>query len=130
MKETIRRGDAWWTFAYGFGRIQRARALSYSLLPDAVKRAQIANQDITMKELMDKVGPEVYIQYSHTIRVELAVLVLDSAHDWNKSEKSARDYVDEDLPEGVGDEIAGRIADVISGAQLSDDEKKTSELKL
>lgn len=110
---------------YGFGRVQKAKVLFYSHLPDACKRAQIANPDITEMELIAKASPQEVLEYNQRLGVELAKLVLNEAPDWDKAKVSVEEYVDSYLPEDVGLEIAVRMRDVVAGSSLTPDEKKT-----
>src|SRR3990167_5315506 len=123
--EWIERDNKRFQILYGFGRIQRTKVLFYSLLHDACKRAQIANPDITEKELIAKASPQEILEYNQKLGVELAKLVLNDAPDWDKTKVSVEEYVDSYLPEDVGLEIANRMRDVVAGNTLTPDEKKT-----
>ena len=122
--ERIERKDGWWSFMYGFGRIQRARHIFTKNLPESIQRAIIANPDIDMKELMTKTSPDVITEMNERIGKEIVALVLHGAHDWDKEKVSAEDYVDGSLPEDIGNEIVSRMRDVVNRVSLSDDQKK------
>src|SRR3990167_3754251 len=99
-----RDGGRWWEIAVGYGKIQMARHVFTKNLPDAFKRAQIANPDVDNADLMKKISAEEITQYNQLTGREVCVLVLVAAHDMEKGADKQK-YVDEDLPPDIADEM-------------------------
>jgi len=126
MKRKVERpGGLWWEISLGFGRVQRARSFSYSAMPEAMKRAQVADPELGPAELLAKSTVEERIEYRRATARQYAIIALDAAHDWVRHQITAEEYVDRLLPEDVGDEIAEAVVTFLAGAALPPDEKKT-----
>ena len=127
MLERIERDDGkFWTILVGYGRIQRARAILMKNLPDAVKRAQVADPDASDIDLMRKASPEDIANYNAQTGIEIAKLVLHEAHDWDKAVVTVADYVDGYLPEEIGSEILRRVGIAVAAATMLPESKKNS----
>ena len=124
--EWIERDGKKWQIMYGYGRLQRARFLLYSLLPDSLKRAHIADPDGTGTDLLKRATPEDALSYTTRTGVEIAKLVLNEATDWDKSTMDVSTYVDSSLPSDVGDEIFRRVSNAIEDGTVSGESKKNS----
>ena len=124
MMQEVRRGETWWRFRLGFGRIQRARALSYALLPDAIKRAQIANPDMTSEEAKAKLGIEELLAFQRDSAIEYVKLVLDDASDWDRAKMSKEEYVEAQMPEDIGMEITAIVQRALLSGMTEDAKKK------
>src|SRR3989304_5114056 len=93
--EEIRRGDAWWKITYGYGRIQRVRAIYRNRLPEKARRALVTNPDASLEELFKEIGAEEYSTYGDAVAKDVIAAVLQSAHDWNGTD--AGGYMEESL---------------------------------
>ena len=122
--EWIEREGKKWQIMYGYGRLQRARFLLYSLLPDSLKRAHIADPDGSGTDLLKRATPEDALSYTTRTSVEIAKLVLNEATDWDKTQMDVSAYVDTSLPSDIGDEIFRRISKAIEESALSGEPKK------
>ena len=120
--EEIRRGDAWWKITYGYGRIQRVRAIYRNRLPEKARRALVMNPDASLEELFKEIGPEEYSTYGDAVAKDVIAAVLQSAHDWNGID--AETYIEDSLPEDVGLEIVAKMRSVLASGQTVSDEIK------
>lgn len=120
----IKRGEKWWRYRLGFGRIQRARALVYSVMPDAVKRAQVANPELSPQDAAKLLTPGQLLEYQRDSIIGLVKIVLDSAFDWNQATMTKEDYVESVMPEDVGLEIAGAVQVALLGNEMDEAAKK------
>jgi len=126
MKQRFERpGGGWWEILIGFGRAQRARNTAFAALPESVKRAAIAKPDLGPAELMETATVGERMAYITFVRREYIVIALSAAHDWNPLEIGAEEYVDDRLPEDVGEEISEAVAKFLASTILPDGEKKT-----
>lgn len=123
--EWIEKDGKKWQILYGFGRIQRARSIYAKHLPDSIRRAQIANPDISDADLMKKATPQDLLAYNEFVGREICELVLNEATDWDKASVPVKEYVDSHLPEDIGFEIIERVRRAVAASSLSPDEKKT-----
>ena len=120
--EEIRRGDAWWKITYGYGRIQRVRAIYRNRLPEKARRALVTNPDASLEELFKEIGPEEYSTYGDAVAKDVIAAVLQSSHDWNGVDAEA--YIEDSLPEDVGLEIVSKMRSVLASGQTVSDEVK------
>ena len=120
--EEIRRGDAWWKITYGYGRIQRVRAIYRNRLPEKARRALVTNPDASLEELFKEIGLEEYSTYGDAVAKDVIAAVLQSSHDWNGID--AETYIEDSLPEDVGLEIVSKMRSVIASGQTVSDEVK------
>jgi len=120
--EEIRRGDAWWKITYGYGRIQRVRAIYRNRLPEKARRALVTNPDASLEELFKEIGAEEYSTYGDAVAKDVIAAVLQSAHDWNGTD--AENYIEDSLPEDVGLEIVAKMRSVLASGQTVSDEVK------
>ena len=119
-----REGGRWWEIAVGYGKIQIARHIFTKNLPDAFKRAQIANPDADSVGLMKKLSAEEITEYNQLTGREVCAIALVAAYDMEKGADKQR-YVDEDLPPDVADEVLSRVREAMDAA-LPPAIKKTS----
>src|SRR3972149_79278 len=120
--EEIRRGDAWWKITYGYGRIQRVRAIYRNRLPEKARRALVTNPDASLEELFKEIGAEEYSTYGDAVAKDVIAAVLQSSHDWNGVDAEA--YIEDSLPEDVGLEIVSKMRSVLASGQTVSDEAK------
>lgn len=121
--EEIRRGDAWWKWVYGYGRIQRVRAAYRNRLPDKARRALVTNPDASLDELLKEHTPDEYAAYGDAVARDVLAAVLHSAHDWKGTDVET--YIEDTLPEDVGLEIVSRVRSMLANGQdLSNESKK------
>ena len=118
------RGDRWWAFSLGFGRIQKARWISFNALPEKVKRAQVANPDLGAEEAVKMLTPEENVAYGNEVVLATLRLVLDGASDWNRGTTTADAYIDKVLPEDVAIEIYDVVQKVVVSTELDPESKK------
>ena len=124
MIEEFRRGDKWWEIVLGFGRIQRARSIYTEHLPERAKRALLANANVDGQNLLKDVPPDELQRYNENTGNAVLVAVLHSAHDWDGKNPTPEVYVNDSLPEDVGEEILKRVRSVISESALEPSVKK------
>ena len=122
--ETISRGPLSWTILYGYGRLQKARVILVSGVPESIKRAQIADPELDPKDALLKVTAEEIVSAESDMARKIACLVLDSAPDWDKTMMTAEDYVDTTLPPDVGTEILSRVSKAVNDFSVPQDQKK------
>lgn len=123
-EEWIERGDNRWKIVYGYGRLEIARALYITLLPDQVKKAIEGNPDITDEEVSKLLTLGERTDYSTELGRRINALVIESGPGWTRAKSPPENYVDAELPADVGAEIVQRMRAAISGASLTDDDKK------
>lgn len=121
--ERIERGEKWWEILYGFGKLQKARHIYTSYLPEAVRRAQIADPDAAEEQLLGKMTQSEITGFNQAVSVEILNLVLHRAHDLSDG-TSKSDYIDSHLPEDVGLEILRRVRDALAASALTNESKK------
>lgn len=109
--ETIEKDGVTYKILYGFGKIQKARYLLASNLPESLKRIAMAGGEIEESD-MKNVPPDEALAYSTKTSSELVKLVLQSASD-KPADVSIEEYVDSHLPESVGKDIVSRIREVL-----------------
>ena len=108
--EVIEKDGVTYRLLYGFGKIQKARFILASNLPESLKRIALAGGEIEDSDLK-QVPPDEALAYSTKTNTELVKLVLVDASD-KLSQVSIDEYVDSYLPEEVGKQIADRIREV------------------
>ena len=123
MIEEFRRGDKWWKIVLGFGRIQRVRSIYTEHLPERAKRALLANPNADGGDLLKDVSPDELQRYNENTGNAVLSAVLHSAHDWD-GKTPPEVYVNDSLPEDVGEEILKRVRAVISESALEPSVKK------
>ena len=123
MIEEFRRGDKWWKIVLGFGRIQRVRSIYTEHLPERAKRALLANPNADGGDLLKDVSPDELQRYNENTGNAVLSAVLHSAHDWD-GKTPPEVYVNDSLPEDVGEEILRRVRAVISESALVPSDKK------
>src|SRR3990167_1135269 len=123
MIEEFRRGDKWWKIVLGFGRIQRVRSIYTEHLPERAKRALLANPNADGGVFLKVVPPVELQRYNENTGNAVISAVLHSAHDWD-GKTPPEVYVNDSLPEDVGEEILRRVRAVISESALVPSDKK------
>ena len=122
VTERIQRGENWWQITYGYGRIQRVRAIYRNRLPEKARRALVTNPDASLEELFKEIGLEEYSTYGDAVAKDVIAAVLQSSHDWNGTD--AETYIEDSLPEDVGLEIVAKMRSVLASGQTVSDEIK------
>ena len=126
MRERIVRGDYWADLVYGYGRLQRASHILSSNLPEAVKRHLTANPDIADDDAFKDVPLDEILLYQQSTEPEIVRLVLQNASDWKKEEMTVEEYVDDELPYDVAQEIVARVKAALARLNIPPEKKSLS----
>ena len=126
MRERIMRGEYWVDVVYGYGKLQRVSHILSSYLPDAVKRRLTVNPDISDVDAFKDVPLDDILTYREKTEPEIVRLVIQNASDWDKSKMTVEDYVDNELPYDVAQEVVSRMKTVLGKLQVPDAQKKES----
>ena len=126
MREIITRGEKTWQIVFGYGRLQRASHILSSNLPEAVKRHLTANPDIADAEVFKDVPLDEILLYQQSTEPEIVRLVLQNASDWDKSKVTVEEYVDDELPYDVAQEIVARVKAALARLNIPPEKKSLS----
>jgi len=126
MRERITRGDYWIDIIYGYGKLQRVSHILSASLPESVKRRLTVNPDISDGDAFKDVPLDDILAYRKDTEPEIVRLVIQHASDWDKDSTTVEEYVDNELPYDVAQEIVSRVKAALAKLQVSDAQKKDS----
>ena len=126
MRERITRGDYWIDIIYGYGKLQRVSHILSANLPESVKRRLTVNPDISDVDAFKDVPLDDILAYRKDTEPEIVRLVIQNASDWAKNSTTVEEYVDNELPYDVAQEIVSRVKAALAKLQVSDAQKKDS----
>ena len=126
MRERITRGDYWIDLIYGYGKLQRVSHILSASLPESVKRRLTVNPNISDADAFKDIPLDEILNYRKDTEPEIVRLVIQNASDWDKDKISVEDYVDNELPYDVAQEIVSRVKAALAKLQVPDDQKKDS----
>ena len=126
MRERITRGDYWIDIIYGYGKLQRVSHILSANLPESVKRRLTVNPDISDVDAFKDVPLDDILAYRKDTEPEIVRLVIQNASDWAKNSTTVEEYVDNELPYDVAQEIVSRVKAALAKLQVPDDQKKDS----
>jgi len=124
MREIITRGEKTWQIVYGYGKLQRVSHILSASLPESVKRRLTVNPDISDADAFKDVPLDEILNYRKDTEPEIVRLVIQNASDWNKDSTTVEDYVDNELPYDVAQEIVSRVKAALGKLQVPDTVKK------
>ena len=123
MRARITRGEYWVDVVYGYGKLQRVSHILSSYLPDAVKRRLTVNPDISDVDAFKDVPLDDILTYREKTEPDIVRLVIQNASDWDKSKMTVEDYVDNELPYDVAQEVVSRMKMALGKLQVPDEKK-------
>jgi len=124
VRERITRGEYWIDLIYGYGKLQRVSHILSASLPESVKRRLTVNPDISDADAFKDVPLDEILNYRKDTEPEIIRLVIQNASDWDKDSTTVEDYVDNDLPYDVAQEIVSRVKAALGKLQVPDTVKK------
>ena len=126
MRERITRGDYWIDLIYGYGKLQRVSHILSASLPESVKRRLTVNPDVSDADAFKDVPLDEILDYRKDTEPEIIRIVIQNASDWDKDKMNVEDYVDNELPYDVAQEIVSRVKAALGKLQVPDAQKKDS----